>query len=305
MEILATGSSNNGLLVENYPMNVQTTVKENALSDTCIINSNAKEQEIYYETYGKIQNTDKQISSSFGKEIEFKSIEEVFPYQESNVFIAEDYGERYVHRNFDKINYVAQQLLKQGAFDKYETSEICKQLEEEYPFEGDSIWMKKDVIISATAFAFCYCEHNNLKKSFEDAGVTAATLSIDAKGEITVEAADGGDLEQLKKTLITKSSLFLTISSKGIASTMLQGSPEEKEYWVTETRWMLWHQYGLRISDMIDENGRVKELPERLRGDADVEKHYAELILYAWHHGMIEDTVMGKLTYVNGRLYVR
>ena len=82
-------------------------------------------------------------------------------------------------------------------------------------------------------------------------------------------------------------------------------SPEEKRFLVTEVRWMLWKKYGLKIDDLIDENGQVKELPESMRETKDAEKYFSDLILYGWKHGMTEDTLLGKLTYVNGKLYVR
>ena len=183
--------------------------------------------------------------------------------------------------------------------------EFHAMLEKAYPFKGDSIWMQKGVVTGAVAQARKYFLHNNLKRAFEDAGVTAATLSIDAKGEITVEAADGGDLEQLKQTLTNKSDLFQTVYCKGTGTTVMPDSPEEKRFLVTEVRWMLWKKYGLKIDDLIDENGQVKELPESMRETKDAEKYFSDLILYGWKHGMTEDTLLGKLTYVNGKLYVR
>lgn len=304
MEIGVTSSCNNNIILENYQANIQTKTKEEGV-DCCTFESSSETQGIYYENYEKVQNKELQVSSNFGKEVLFKTIGEAFPYTESNVFIAEDYGERQVCINDDKINYLAQQLLKQGVFDNYKFKEIYKKLEEVYPFKGDSIWMKKSVLTGAVVEAGCYYAHNKLKDAFEDAGVTAATLSIDAKGEITVEAADGGDLEKLKQTLTHKSDLFQTVYCKGVGTTVMPDSPEEKRFLVTEVRWMLWKKYGLKIDDLIDENGQVKELPESMRETKDAEKYFSDLILYGWKHGMTEDTLLGKLTYVNGKLYVR
>lgn len=305
MEIGVTSSCNSNIVLENYQANVQTKTKVEGSTDSCILENSSATQDIYYENYEKVVGIEAQINSGFGKEVLFKTVEQALPYNESNVFIAEDYGERHVRYNIDKVNYLAQQIIKKGYQSVYKASEIRKELEKSYPFEGDSIWMKKSVIFGAIGRAGSLYRHNKLKKAFEDSGVTAATLAIDAKGEITVEASNGGDLEKLKQMLTHKSDLFRTVYFKGVGTTMLSDSPEEKRYLVTEVRWMLWHQYGLTINDLVDEKGKIKDLPEKLRLTEESKKYFSDLILYGWKHGMTEDTLLGKLTYVNGKLYVR
>ena len=303
MDIGAVSRDNISLCMEVYEAQEQTTSKEVEQKDSlCITNHETTMETMYCETYEKVGEIETRVNTSFGKEVLFQTIEQALPYDINNVFIAEDYGERKVKYNQDKRHYLAQILLKTGV----EPFHIPREeIEKNYPFEGDSVWVKRGVIDGAIGYAESFYRHNNLKDAFEKAGVTAATLSVDTKGEITVEAADGGDLEQLKETLMHKSDLFDTVYFKGEGKTMISDSPEEKQYLVTEMRWMLWHQYGLTINDLVDENGNIINLPEKLQQNEESKQYITDLILYGWRHRMTEDTLLGKITYVNGRVYVR
>ena len=306
MDIGAVSRDDISLCMEVYETQEQKTSKEVEQKDSlCITNDETTMENMCCETYEKVGGIETQVNTSFGKEVLFQTIEQALPYNIDNVFIAEDYGERKVKYNVDKVNYLAQLILKND-FDTFPTGrELRDELEKSYPFEGDSIWVKKSVIFGAIGEAGYVYRKNNLRNAFEKAGVTAATLSVDTKGEITVEAADGGDLEQLKETLIHQSNLFSTVYLKGEGKTMISDSPEEKQYLVTEMRWMLWHQYGLTINDLVDENGNIINLPEKLQQNEESKQYITDLILYGWRHRMTEDTLLGKITYVNGRVYVK
>lgn len=233
-------------------------------------------------------------------------IKEKYPYDESkllkkDVWITKVNGisTRYIKLNKDKVNYLVQYYAERGG-------DMST-----YPFENDSEDIQRMYKHSAEEYGFCVMEECRLRKAFEDAGIQEATISIDVKGEITVDTADEqADIEALKQSLKferASTSLRNTIFSEGYKYNNLSSEEIVDTSAMYATAWQLYRYYGIDIDDLsIEKDGSISGLTDEVYEDYDCQTHteFYGFIKKLIRRGGSSSDEIGRIMYKDGKLYV-
>ena len=184
-----------------------------------------------------------------------------------------------------------------------------------YPFENDSEDIQMAYKNSAEVYGFHAMEECRLRKAFEDAGIQEATISIDVKGEITVDTADEqADIEALKQCLKsdrtsgrTSISLRNAIFNEGYKYNNLSNEESIDTSAMYATAWQLYRHYGIDIDDLsIEKDGSISGLTDEVYEDYDCQTHteFYGFIKKLIRRGGSSSDEIGRIMYKDGKLYV-
>ena len=150
-----------------------------------------------------------------------------------------------------------------------------------------------------------------LLKTFKELGLEDANISVDWKGEFSVESENDIDKEAFDKVFNSKWDfvrVFRDLMPK--CSKMSSMSSEEKQDFMEATgyRWNLYRNYNLRAEDLkIKDNGEIEGLNEKFLEEfgTDFDKPYYDIYRRAIRCGGDSDEIMVTMKVKNGKLYIK
>lgn len=154
-----------------------------------------------------------------------------------------------------------------------------------------------------------------MKSVFEEAGVTKALVTVDAKGDITVET-DEAENEDVNTDVIKQNFEYPAETAQTFRKILFGESPQylrlsgEKRNDVScmyYTGWILNHIYGIKVEDLsVAEDGSIVGLTDEVYNDYDYTPQtdfYINVRKLVARGGSSEDEV-GRMMYDNGNIYL-
>lgn len=208
----------------------------------------------------------------------------------------------YMKYNQDKVNYLVHFYLERGG--NMET----------YPFENDSEETQTAYKHLAEFYAYRALEESRFRSAFVDSGIDAATITVDAKGEIKIESGSEYNPEKLEnvRKKLTESGKTATafrniIFREGQQYVCLSAEKKNELSSMYYTGWILYRHYGLKVEDLaIMEDGGISGLTEAVyndyeyRSDSDFYKDIIKLI----EKGGSSEEEVGRIIYKSGDIFV-
>lgn len=208
----------------------------------------------------------------------------------------------YMKYNKDKVNYLIHYYLERGG--DMET----------YPFESDDKETQTAYKHLVEFYACQAIEESRFRSVFVDSGIDTATITVDAKGEIKIEAKDHNNLEELEnvKKKLTEFGKAATafrniIFREGQQYASLPGEKKNELSSIYYTSWILYRHYGLRVEDLcIQADGSIAGLTEEVYNDYEYRSDsdfYKNIIKRIERGGSSEDEI-GRIVYKEGNIFI-
>ena len=223
----------------------------------------------------------------------------------SDYWFKNKHGTPQFHWDSNKLNYLIRFWMDNGSNLEKEFNDI------DYPseFEEDDNRTKEAYRFLARKAGKAISECC-LLKTFKELELDDASITVDWKGEFSVESEnkfnkdqfdkmfnDGWDIVRVFRDLMPKCSKMRSMSS------------EEKQDFMEATgyRWDLYRKYNLRAEDLkIKDNGEIEGLNEKFLEEygTDFDKPYYDIYRRAIRCGGDSDEIMVTMVVKNGKLFI-